>query len=102
MTYSYDSNSNRTSANYNGTPINAPYDAQDRLTQYGVFTYAYTANGELQSRTMSAQTTQYGYDVLGNLKSVTLPGGPQIDYVIDGQNRRIGKKVNGALENHER
>ena len=97
VTYSYDSNSNRLSATYSGTPISATYDAQDRLTQYGVFTYAYTANGELQSSTMSAQTTQYGYDVLGNLKSVTLPGGPQIDYVIDGQNRRIGKKVNGTL-----
>jgi len=28
---------------------------------------------------------------------VTLPNGTNIDYVIDGQNRRIGKKVNGAL-----
>jgi YD repeat-containing protein len=65
VTYSYDSNSNRTSANYNGTPINATYDAQDRLTQYGVFTYSYTANGELQSRTMSGQATTYNYDVLG-------------------------------------
>jgi RHS repeat-associated protein len=97
VTYSYDSNSNRLSAAYGGPPITATYDAQDRLTQYGVFTYAYTANGELQSRTMGAQTTQYSYDVLGNLKSVTLPGGPQIDYVIDGRNRRIGKQVNGTL-----
>ena len=73
VTYSYDSNSNRTSANYNGTPINATYDAQDRLTQYGVFTYTYTANGELQSQTASGQTTTYTYDVLGNLKSVARP-----------------------------
>jgi RHS repeat-associated protein len=28
---------------------------------------------------------------------VTLPGGIQIDYLIDGQNRRIGKEVNGTL-----
>jgi hypothetical protein len=26
-----------------------------------------------------------------------LPNGTQIDYVLDGQNRRIGKKVRGAL-----
>ncbi len=97
VTYSYDSNSNRLSATYGGPPITATYDAQDRLTQYGVFTYTYTANGELQSRTMAGQTTQYSYDVLGSLKGVTLPGGPQIDYVIDGQNRRIGKQVNGTL-----
>ena len=35
--------------------------------------------------------------MLGNLKSASLPGGVQIDYVVDGQNRRVGKKVNGTL-----
>jgi RHS repeat-associated protein len=34
--------------------------------------------------------------VLGNLRSVTLPGGTQIEYLIDGRNRRVGKKVNGT------
>jgi RHS repeat-associated protein len=97
VTYSYDSNSNRLSANYNGTLINGTYDAQDRLTQYGVITYTYTSNGELQSSTTSGHTTQYGYDVLGNLKSVARPSAPQIDYVIDGQNRRVGKRVGGTL-----
>src|ERR1700730_2987786 len=63
----------------------------------GLFTFAYTANGELQSQTASGQTTTYGYDVLGNLKSVVRPSAPQIDYVVDGQNRRIGKKVNGTV-----
>ncbi|MBF5058482.1 hypothetical protein Y5W_03776, partial [Alcanivorax sp. 521-1] len=29
--------------------------------------------------------------------NVTLPGDLTIDYIIDGQNRRIGKKVNGSL-----
>ncbi len=29
--------------------------------------------------------------------SVTLPDGTLIEYVIDGRNRRIGKKVNGVL-----
>jgi RHS repeat-associated protein len=41
--------------------------------------------------------TSYTYDVLGNLRHVNLPDGTAIDYVIDGRNRRIGKKVNGAL-----
>jgi RHS repeat-associated protein len=35
---------------------------------------------------------------LGNLLAVTLPDGTNIDYVIDGQNRRIGRRVNGTLE----
>jgi len=36
--------------------------------------------------------------VLGNLRHVILPGGTAIDYLIDGQNRRIGKKRNNVLE----
>ncbi len=35
--------------------------------------------------------------MLGNLLAVTLPDGTLIEYVIDGRNRRIGKKVNGVL-----
>jgi RHS repeat-associated protein len=31
------------------------------------------------------------------LRSVTLPGGRVIDYVIDALNRRVGKKVNGTV-----
>jgi RHS repeat-associated protein len=95
--YSYDGNDNRASINVGGSVTNGTYDAQDRLTQFGNTTYTYTANGELQSKTNASQTTQYGYDVLGNLRNVTLPDGTQIEYVIDGQDRRIGKKINGTL-----
>ncbi len=97
ISYTYDSNSNRLTRNLGGLITNGAYDNQDRLTQYGTTTYAYTANGELQSKTNGGQTTQYAYDALGNLRNVTLPAGTQIDYVIDGQNRRIGRKVNGTL-----
>ena len=41
--------------------------------------------------------TEYDYDVMGNLINVTLPDATSIDYVIDGRNRRVGKKVNGTL-----
>jgi RHS repeat-associated protein len=97
VTYVYDNNNNRTSITVGAVTTNATYDAQDRMTQYGSATYAYTANGELQSKTEGAQITQYGYDVLGNLRTVTLPSTTQIEYVIDGRDRRIGKRVNGTL-----
>jgi RHS repeat-associated protein len=42
-------------------------------------------------------TTHYFYDAFGSLVSVRLPDGTLIEYVIDGQNRRVGKKVNGVL-----
>jgi hypothetical protein len=40
-------------------------------------------------------TTKYNSDTPGNLNSVILPNGDDIVYIIDGQNRRIGKMVNG-------
>jgi len=93
--YDYDPNGNRT--HLNGLQI-AHYDAQDRLLDYQGATYQYTANGELKQRTSGGQTTQYDYDVLGNLRKVKLADGTVIEYLIDGQNRRIGKKRNGTLQ----
>lgn len=95
--YSYDSNGNRLSFTGPGGTVAGTYDAQDRLLQYGSAVYSYTANGELQSKTAAGQTTVYQYDELGNLMAVTLPNGDQISYLVDGQNRRIGKRVNGTL-----
>ena len=48
--------------------------------------------------TTSSATEQYSYDELGNLRSVVLANGDLIEYVIDGQNRRIAKKLNGAVQ----
>jgi RHS repeat-associated protein len=93
-TYGYDANGNRTQVN--GATV-ATVDDQDRLLTQDGASYTHTANGELQSKTRSGQTTRYDYDVLGNLRQVTLPNGTQIEYLIDGQNRSIGKKVNGVL-----
>lgn len=92
--YDYDSNGNRIAIN--GITVGS-YDNQDRLLSYNSCTYQYTANGELDTRDCTDQVLDVDYDVLGNLRTATLPNGDVIDYVIDGQNRRIGKKVNGTL-----
>jgi RHS repeat-associated protein len=96
-TYTYDSNGNRLTYTGAGSPVTGTYDDQDRLTQYGAATYAYSPNGELLSKTAGGQATAYQYDVVGNLKAVTLPDNTQIEYLVDGENRRIGKRVNGTL-----
>lgn len=54
-------------------------------------------NGELLTKTAAGETTAYDYDLLGNLMNVAFPNGTDIQYIVDGQNRRIGKKVNGTL-----
>jgi len=97
--YAYDANGNRLSRTTPSDTETGTYDAQDRLLTYGTKTYAYAANGELSTKTDTAtsQTTQYTYDALGNLNRVLLPDGRQIDYLVDGRNRRVAKKVNGAF-----
>jgi RHS repeat-associated protein len=53
----------------------------------------------LQSKTDSStgETTSYEYDVLGNLRSVSLSDRRVIEYEIDAANHRVGKKVNGVV-----
>jgi RHS repeat-associated protein len=94
--YTYDANGNRKTGPAAATT--GTYDAQDRLVSYGAATYAFTGAGELSTRTQGGQVTTYAYDVLGNLEGVTLPDGTTIAYVVDALNRRIGKKVGGALQ----
>jgi len=96
-TYDYDANGNRITAVTRAGTFQGFYDLQDRMTKYGDASYTYTANGELKTRTDADGTTTYNYDVFGNLRSVVLPDGTSVEYIIDANNRRIGKKVNGAL-----
>jgi RHS repeat-associated protein len=67
------------------------------MSNYGNAQYIYSRNGELQKKIVGADTTSYMYDYFGNLMSVQLSNGDLIEYMIDGQNRRIGKKINGAI-----
>ncbi len=80
-----------------GTVITGTSDDQDRLLQYADYTFTYTANGELVSKCQGSACQYFDYDVFGNLRNVILDNGIQIEYVIDGRNRRIGKKINGTL-----
>ena len=74
----------------------APH-AVHRLLNYGTATYGYTAHGDLLWKAVGTDTTHYSYDALGNLVQVLLPDGTDIGYLIDAQNRRIGKTVNDTL-----
>jgi RHS repeat-associated protein len=95
--YSYGTNGSRTSGpNVSQTT----YDGQDRLVQYGTFSYTYNAMGQLQQKTDSqdSKITQYSYDAIGNLRSVTLPDSQVISYQVDGMGRRVARSVNGSLQ----
>jgi RHS repeat-associated protein len=96
--YEYDLDDNRTLATTAaGGTATGSYDPQDRMTAYGGATYTYGANGELQTKTDASGTASFTYDSFGNLRNVTPPTGSAIDYVIDGMNRRVGRKAAGTL-----
>jgi RHS repeat-associated protein len=100
--YSYDSNGNRT-VHWTPTKIDSGnYDAQDRLISYSTASgskalYLYTPNGELKKKIVGTDTTIYAYDYFGNLTRVVMSNGDIIEYIIDGQSRRVSKKINGIV-----
>jgi RHS repeat-associated protein len=95
--YTYDGNGNRIGLTTQSGSLSGTVDDQDRLLTYGTNSYTYTSNGELTMKVSGPDTTRYTYDVLGNLLQARLPNGTVIDYLVDGQQRRIGRKVNGVL-----
>lgn len=97
-TWTYEANGNRTEEASSTATASATYDAQDRLVSFATSTYVYADSGELESMTTASGTTSYTYDALGNLLAVSLPSGSTIEYLVDGENRRIGRKVDGVLE----
>ena len=95
--YGYDANDNRISTDDQNGSRTATYDPQDRLLTDGSTIFTYTPEGALLTKKVGTSTTHYTYDLFGALRQVTLPDGTAIDYVIDGNHRRIGKKLNGTL-----
>ncbi|MEO0593892.1 MAG: RHS repeat-associated core domain-containing protein [Myxococcota bacterium] len=106
--YTYDDNGNRLSVlDGSGAVVESGvYDGQDRLIEYvrdgTTARYTYRDRGALWTKSVGSDVTEYEYDVWGNLRSVDLPesvdpGAADIEYTIDGQNRRVGKWRNGEL-----
>ncbi len=95
--YGYDAQGNRTSLATGGSTVNSTFDAQDRLLASGSTTYGWSANGTLVSTVGAGGTTTFQHDAQGRLRGVLLPDGRQLDYLLDGIGRRVGKRVNGAL-----
>jgi RHS repeat-associated protein len=90
----------------NGTATTYAYNAAGQLVQLvnlapggtinSQFSYTYDSLGRRSSLTSSAGTTNYAYDQIGQLTSVTLPGGRQITYRYDAAGNRVAATDNGA------
>ncbi|MGD1045724.1 MAG: Ig-like domain-containing protein [Bacteroidota bacterium] len=97
--YQYDANGNRLAKITLADTARGICDAQDRLLTYSTSKYLYTQNGDLTMKvdTVTSDTTRYSYDAFGALRSVRLPNGTLIEYLIDGSGKRVGEKINGAM-----
>ena len=97
--YSYDANSNRTAKTVEGATQYATFDSRDRMNTQGDLDLTYNANGELTEKRdrVTGETLALDYTTLGGLKSATTPDGDQIEYLLDGAGRRVGKKVDSQL-----
>jgi YD repeat-containing protein len=96
--YGYDANGNRGSLMGPGLSVSGSYDDQDRIVSYGTATYAHDRAGFLTEKVVGIDTTRYTYDALGNLLQARLADGTLIEYLVDAQNRRVGNKVGGMLQ----
>jgi YD repeat-containing protein len=95
--YSYDANGNRTNGGY-GTGTN------NQLLTDGIYNYSYDDEGNRTKRTEIAtgKVTEYVWDYRNRLASVLFKdaGGTvtkTIEYVYDGNDRRISKSIDGAV-----
>ena len=95
--YGYDANGNRLWLRNGTDSVSAVYDAQDRLVDRGNAHYTYTASGERLTRTDASGTVRTSYDLLGNLTKAKLASSDSVEYLIDGRNRRVGRKYGGVL-----
>ncbi len=94
-TYDYDLTGNRTTS-FLSTAHS--HDAANRLTEDDQFTYAYDANGNLETKTDKTTTgvITYTWDAQDQLVQIDFPDSTTTTYKYDGVGRRIEKNVNGS------
>jgi RHS repeat-associated protein len=96
--YSYDAHGNRTAASVGGVPVAANYSDQDALLSYGGSSYTSTLIGERATRSDATGTTNYRFDILAHLSSVTRPDGTEVSYKYDPEGRVYARYLDSSLE----
>lgn len=97
--YQYDGNSNRVYSKVNSSVRVATFDHEDRILTQGSTVFGNNSNGDVVSVEESLMNPRkIQWDLLGRLRGVKLSDGAQIEYVLDWDGRRVGKRRNGVSE----
>jgi len=99
--YTWDANGNRASeARAGGEVWTATHDDQDRLRQWGPWSMAYTAIGDMSTKTSaeSGASFSFSYSGAGHLVSATLPDRRVVTYLVDAAGRRVAKAIDGQRQ----
>lgn len=82
----------------NDMPV-AEYDGSGRLLRHGAERFTYDEDtGALAVRSGADGDTHFEYDALGNLLRAELADGRVIEYIVDARNRRVGRRIDGTLQ----
>jgi len=84
---------NRTASHLSASYAYQPFN---KVTSAGGATYTYDNNGNLLTKVVGTDTTQYVWDFENRLKQVTLPNGTVVNYKYDALGRRIQRTTSAV------
>jgi len=93
--YTYDAVGNRTASHVSSSYTYQPFN---KVTSAGGATYTYDNNGNLLTKVVGTDTTQYAWDFENRLKQVTLPNGTVVNYKYDALGRRIQRTTSAGAD----
>src|SRR5690606_23863214 len=91
--YRWDTRDNLVEVTGPGAVGQVTVDRANRVTAAGGLTYTYDADHALAERSDGLRLTATPH---GALETVTLPDGRQVDYLLAGAERRVGRTVEGV------
>src|SRR5262249_47274881 len=96
-TFEYDDNGNLIARTRDGRRIEARYDDGDRILSSGDDAFEHSAGGDLLVWRRKGESLTFRWSSGGDLVGVDHGERPPIDYVLDPEGARVGKKGGGSL-----
>ncbi|WP_217900043.1 polymorphic toxin-type HINT domain-containing protein [Paenibacillus herberti] len=92
VSYTYDTDGNRSTMSADGKTIAYDYDAAGRMLSAGEESFTYDANGNLIQERGKQGLIQYSYNSNDMLEQALYADGSKVDYEYDAFQQKIGRK----------